>query len=175
MENKFAYLVQGQFVYLVQGHFDNEGVMLDATKVFATYEDAYEYGETLKDEFGIDLFTVDKVRVNWQSDILRVKVSNLQSSSIVYNSHFTTMIDLTKKECIAILESFGWTYKGFLNIGWGEKFYTFEDVAGDLRTMKLGEMRRKAYGMDMNRWFGQQTASERIAWPLLLVTSKAPL
>ena len=64
MENKFAYLVQGQFVYLVQGHNDNDGVILDATKVFATYEDASKYGETLKDELGIDSVTVDKVRVN---------------------------------------------------------------------------------------------------------------
>jgi len=72
------------------------------------------------------------------------------------------MINLTKEECIATLEGFGWTYKGFLDIGWGEKFYTFEDAAGNLRTMKLGELRKKAYGMDMNRWFGQQTAKERI-------------
>ena len=73
------------------------------------------------------------------------------------------MIDFTKKECIATLESFGWVYKGYLNAGWGEKFYTFK-VKGETRyrTMKLGEMRRKAYIMDMNRWFGQQTAKERV-------------
>ena len=47
------------------------------------------------------------------------------------------MIDFTKKECIATLESFGWVYKGYLNAGWGEKFYTFK-VKGETRyrTMK---------------------------------------
>ena len=75
--------MKNQFVYLVQGHNDNDGVMLDATKVFATYEDAFEYGETLKGELFIDSVTIDEVMVNWQSDILRVKVSNLQSSPIV--------------------------------------------------------------------------------------------
>jgi len=56
--------MKNQFVYLVQGHADYEGAMQDATKIFATYEAAFEYGETLKGELGIDFVTVDEVKVN---------------------------------------------------------------------------------------------------------------
>jgi len=56
--------MNNQFVYLVQGHADYEGAMQDATKIFATYEDAFEYGETLKGELGIDFVTVEEVKVN---------------------------------------------------------------------------------------------------------------
>ena len=69
------------------------------------------------------------------------------------------MTDLTKKTCIATLEKHGWTYKGFLDAGWGEKFHTFK-VKGETgyRTMKLAEMRRKAYDVEMQQWFAQQSS-----------------
>ena len=71
------------------------------------------------------------------------------------------MTNFSKKECIRVLESFGWKYLGFNDIGWGEKFYTFK-IKGETgyRTMKLGEMRSKAYNLDMNRWFKQQQQDE---------------
>ena len=69
------------------------------------------------------------------------------------------MVDFSKKECIETLESFGWKYLGFLDIGWGEKFYTFHIPGWSKKnpcTMKLGEMRRTVYKMDMHRWFHAQ-------------------
>lgn len=69
------------------------------------------------------------------------------------------MTNITKNECIRILESFNWTYTGFRKIGWNDKFYTFK-VPGmkGYRAMTLSEMRRKAYGMDVNRWHAQRVA-----------------
>ena len=73
------------------------------------------------------------------------------------------MIDFTKKECIRVFESFDYKYLGFNDIGWGEKFYVFElppdhTVGEAYVTYKLGEMRRKAYRMDSNRWLQQQSS-----------------
>ena len=56
--------MDNQFVYLVQGHADYEGALQSVTKIFATYEAAFEYGETLKGDLGIDFVTVDEVKVN---------------------------------------------------------------------------------------------------------------
>ena len=71
------------------------------------------------------------------------------------------MVDFTKKEAIRILEKFDYEYLGFLNAGWGEKFYTFKtpDSFGKVQ-WTLGEMRRKAYLMDMQDWVRMQQASE---------------
>ena len=71
------------------------------------------------------------------------------------------MIDFTKKECIRVLESFGWKYLGFNDIGWGEKFYCFNIPNWDKQNpaaFKLGQMRTKAYRMDSNRWLQQQSS-----------------
>ena len=63
------------------------------------------------------------------------------------------MIDFTKKESIRVLEHHGYKYLGFLDAGWGEKFYTFTAEGWDYPiTYKLGEMRRKAYLLDMKAW-----------------------
>ena len=72
------------------------------------------------------------------------------------------MAENTKKECIATLKKYGWQYHGFLDAGWGEKFYTFTSPEKVTVTMKLGELRRKAYDVDMCYWFGQQRAQERV-------------
>ena len=58
------------------------------------------------------------------------------------------MTDFTKKDCIATLEKYGWTYHGFLDAGWGEKLYTFTSPKKVSVTMKLGQLRNKAYGVD---------------------------
>ena len=75
------------------------------------------------------------------------------------------MVDFSKKEAIAVLESFDYKYLGFLDAGWGEKFYHFKSPeSGDITiTYKLGEMRRRAYLLDMQRWMGKQAADERVA------------
>ena len=68
------------------------------------------------------------------------------------------MVDFSKKESIRVLESNGYKFLGFNDIGWGEKFYVFElpeskQVGGDSYvTYKLGEMRRRAYLLDMHNW-----------------------
>lgn len=64
------------------------------------------------------------------------------------------MTYLSKKHCIRVLESFGWKYLGFNDLGWGEKFYCFNIPNRDEQNpavFKLGQMRRKAYHMDFNR------------------------
>ena len=71
------------------------------------------------------------------------------------------MVDFTKKEAIRILEKFDYHYLGFLDAGWGEKFYTFKSEDGSCRWQwKLGEMRRRAYLLDMQDWHRMQQASE---------------
>ena len=55
--------MNNQFVYLVQGHADYEGALQSVTKIFATYEAAYAYSETLEGELGIDFVTVNEVTV----------------------------------------------------------------------------------------------------------------
>ena len=59
------------------------------------------------------------------------------------------MIDFTKQQCIATLEKHGWAYHGFLDAGWGKKLYTFTNPEKVTVTMKLGQLRNKAYGIDM--------------------------
>ena len=71
------------------------------------------------------------------------------------------MTDFTKKECIATLKKHGWKYHGFRDIGWGEKFYVFTSPEKATVTMKLGQLRKKAYGVDMYHWLGLQRAKER--------------
>ena len=70
------------------------------------------------------------------------------------------MIDFTKNESIATLQKYGYTYLGYNDAGWGEKFYTFMPnycpVQGGKAyplTFKLGELRRRAYLLDMSNWF----------------------
>ena len=76
------------------------------------------------------------------------------------------MIDFSKKEAIRVLEKFDYKYLGFNDIGWGEKFYVFElpvskQTGGDSYvTYKLGEMRRRAYLLDMQAWTRLQRANE---------------
>ena len=72
------------------------------------------------------------------------------------------MVDFTKKESIATLEKHGWKYHGFLDAGWGEKFYYFTSPEKAKVPMKLGQLRRKAYSVDMYHWFGMQRAKERV-------------
>ena len=63
------------------------------------------------------------------------------------------MVDFSKKESIRILEKFNYEFLGYLDAGWGEKFYTFYNYdQGSTVQMKLGEMRRKAYLLDMQAW-----------------------
>ena len=70
------------------------------------------------------------------------------------------MTDFSKKEAIRTLEQHGYTYLGFQDAGWGEKFYTFnapyDPMTGgnSVVTYKLGEMRRRAYLLDMQEWLG---------------------
>ena len=58
------------------------------------------------------------------------------------------MTDFNKSQSINTLKKYGWEYHGFLNAGWGEKFYTFTNPDKNRVTLKLGELRRKAYGVD---------------------------
>ena len=66
------------------------------------------------------------------------------------------MIDFSKKEAIRVLEKFDYEYLGYLDAGWGEKFYTFRAPNQSKDTLpiqyKLGEMRRRAYLLDMQDW-----------------------
>ena len=62
------------------------------------------------------------------------------------------MTDFSKKESISVLKKHGWTYHGFLDIGWGEKFYVFSSPEKVKVEMKLGQLRRKAYSVDMYHW-----------------------
>ena len=62
------------------------------------------------------------------------------------------MIDFSKKEAIRVLEKFDYKYLGFLDAGWGEKFYHFMSPKSGPVTYKLGEMRRRAYLLDMQAW-----------------------
>ena len=55
--------MNNQFVYLVQGHADYEGALQSVTRIFATYEAAYDYGQTLEGDLGIDFVTVDEMTV----------------------------------------------------------------------------------------------------------------
>ena len=79
------------------------------------------------------------------------------------------MTDYSKKDAIRVLESFGYKYHGFNDIGWGEKFYVFElpeskQIGGESYvTYKLGEMRRRAYLVDMNHWMELQRQDEAMA------------
>ena len=76
------------------------------------------------------------------------------------------MIDYSKKESIRVLEANGYKFLGFNDIGWGEKFYVFETPNTETHTgvayvhYKLGEMRRRAYLLDMQDWHRMQQASE---------------
>ena len=71
------------------------------------------------------------------------------------------MRDFSKKEAIRILEKFDYVYLGFLDAGWGEKFYTFKSEVGSCRWQwRLGEMRRRAYLEDMQDWHRMQRLSE---------------
>ena len=71
------------------------------------------------------------------------------------------MVDFSKKESIRVLETNGYTYLGFKDAGWGEKFYTFTAEGWDHPiTYKLGEMRRRAYLLDMRRWMELQRQDE---------------
>ena len=74
------------------------------------------------------------------------------------------MRDFSKKEAIRTLEQFGYTYLGFLDAGWGEKFYTFKSEDGSCRWQwRLGEMRRRAYLEDMRHWMELQREDEKAA------------
>ena len=74
------------------------------------------------------------------------------------------MVDFSKKEAIRVLEKFDYEYLGFLDAGWGEKFYTFRAPNHSKDTMpiqyRLGEMRRRAYLLDMQDWHRMQRQSE---------------
>ena len=69
---------------------------------------------------------------------------------------------MTKAECIATLEKHGWEYRGFLDAGWGKKFYTFTSPERVTVTMRLPQLRRKAYHVDMYHWLGLQATEERV-------------
>ena len=74
------------------------------------------------------------------------------------------MIDFSKKEAIRVLERLDYEYLGFLDAGWGEKFYTFRSPNQAPDTLpiqwKLGEMRRRAYLLEMQDWHRMQRLSE---------------
>ena len=74
---------------------------------------------------------------------------------------------MTKKEAIAIFERAGYTYKGFNDIGWGEKFYCFENpntvefTANHYSTFTLGRMRSRARTLDAKMWLDAHRARLR--------------
>ena len=74
------------------------------------------------------------------------------------------MVDFSKKEAIRVLERLDYEYLGFLDAGWGEKFYTFRSPNQDPDKLplmwKLGEMRRNAYLLEMRDWQRMQRLSE---------------
>ena len=63
---------------------------------------------------------------------------------------------MTKKEAIAIFERAGFTFIGFNDIGWGEKFYVFENPSTETytgvaySTYDLSHLRKKARFLDYN-------------------------
>ena len=62
---------------------------------------------------------------------------------------------MNKKEAIAVLERAGFKFQGYNDIGWGEKFYVFENpeteeyVGNAYSTFTLGRLRAKARHLDM--------------------------
>ena len=77
------------------------------------------------------------------------------------------MTDFTKDSAIEVLQANNYKYLGFIDAGWGEKFYTWRspDQAPDTLPIewRLGEMRRKAYLLDMKRWHELQREKEAVA------------
>ena len=71
---------------------------------------------------------------------------------------------MTKKEAIAIFERAGFTFIGFNDIGWGEKFYVFENPDTETytgvaySTYDLSHLRKRARFLDHQMWLEQQRA-----------------
>lgn len=64
---------------------------------------------------------------------------------------------MTKQEAIHSLELSGYTYHGFKDIGWGQKYYHFTgpDDLGPL-TYDLRNMRIRARHLQTKRWFDER-------------------
>ena len=74
---------------------------------------------------------------------------------------------MTKKEAIAVFERAGFKFQGFNDIGWGEKFYVFENpeteeyVGNAYSTFTLGRLRTKARYLDLKMWLDARDAELR--------------
>ena len=78
------------------------------------------------------------------------------------------MIDFKKDTAISILEKNYYKYLGYLDAGWGEKFYTFEPpycaVQGGTTypvTYKLRDLRHRAYLLDHRNWLALTALDEK--------------
>ena len=66
---------------------------------------------------------------------------------------------MTKKEAIAVLERAGFKFQGFNDLGWGEKFYVFENpeteeyVGEAYSTFTLSRLRSRARYLDLMMWW----------------------
>ena len=69
---------------------------------------------------------------------------------------------MTKKEAIAIFERAGYTFTGYKDAGWGEKYYHFThpNIQGE-DAYHLGLMRIKARHLDMKMWLDAHRARLR--------------
>ena len=74
---------------------------------------------------------------------------------------------MTKKEAIAVFERAGYKFIGFNDIGWGEKFYVFENpnteefTGNAYSTFTLSRLRSKARHLDTQMWLEQHRARLR--------------
>ena len=71
---------------------------------------------------------------------------------------------MNKKEAIAVLERAGFKFLGFNDIGWGEKFYVFENpeteqyVGESYTTLTLNRLRKLARHLDHKMWWEARRA-----------------
>ena len=71
---------------------------------------------------------------------------------------------MTKNEAIRVFERAGYTFVGYNDIGWGQKFYVFENpnteefTGNAYSTFTLSRLRSKARHLDHNMWLEQHLA-----------------
>ena len=69
---------------------------------------------------------------------------------------------MTKAEAIAVFERAGYTFTGYKDAGWGEKYYHFThpNIQGE-DAYHLGLMRSKARTLDLKMWLDAHRARLR--------------